>query len=153
MNGVMENKDMSDTSETDSNVYNTGMYDPVAKCFSPKSQQVVLADVARKLERERNEARDRLLEFTRFCDISAASLREAITERDQLRKEVEELETRHAATMLHTQSVVDENNQLRKVADELAMCLHNPAIFQRMESIEALANYNSLPHVLAKEKK
>jgi len=50
------------------------------------------------------------------------------------------------------QTLRSERDQLRKVCDELAYCLQNPAIFQRMESIEALSSYNSLPHVIERNK-
>jgi len=51
---------MSDTPYTDSNVYNTGLFDPARRVFSSKSQQVVLADVARRIELERDTLKARL---------------------------------------------------------------------------------------------
>ena len=38
----------------------------------------------------------------------------------ELRAIISDLETRHAATMLHTQSIVDEANELREQRDRLA---------------------------------
>jgi len=40
-----------------------------------------------------------------------------------LRATISDLETRHAATMLHTQSIVDEANELREQRDRLAEAL------------------------------
>ena len=41
----------------------------------------------------------------------------------ELRETISDLETRHAATMLHTQSIVDESNELRRQRDRLADAL------------------------------
>jgi len=49
--------------------------------------------------------------------------------------------------MMHTQSIVDENTQLRKVADELANIIY----FHSLRPQNSLDDYNSLPHVVAKE--
>ena len=38
----------------------------------------------------------------------------------ELRATISDLETRHAATMLHTQSIVDEANEVREQRDRLA---------------------------------
>jgi hypothetical protein len=41
----------------------------------------------------------------------------------ELRAIISDLETRHAATMLHTQSIVDEANELREQRDKLDRAL------------------------------
>jgi len=79
-------------------------------------------------------------------------------ERDQLKDDLAMAEVRHAAVMMHTQSVVDENTQLRKVADELAYCASqlgwtssdDASVIRKAEI--AVKFYNSLPHVIAKGK-
>jgi hypothetical protein len=43
---------------------------------------------------------------------------ESMEELNELRATISDLETRHAATMLHTQSIVDEANELREQRDE-----------------------------------
>jgi len=68
-------------------------------------------------------------------------------ERDQLKDDLAMAEVRHAAAMMHTQSIVDENTQLRKVADELANIIY----FHSLRPQNSLDDYNSLPHVVAKE--
>jgi hypothetical protein len=45
----------------------------------------------------------------------------------ELRETISDLETRHAATMLHTQSIVDEANDLREQRDRLAEALREIA--------------------------
>jgi len=59
--------------------------------------RVVEADFARKLERERDEAQETIAT----------------------------MEIRHAAVMLHTQSIVDDANQCREQRDRLAEALRN----------------------------
>jgi chromosome segregation ATPase len=61
-----------------------------------------LFKTSQKLERERDEARE---------------------QRDEAREEVATMEIRHAAVMLHTQSIVDEANQFREQRDRLAEAL------------------------------
>ena len=65
-------------------------------------------EFARQLESELQEAQKEKLEGYRAMGKQIA---DALDERDQLRQQISELETRHAATMLHTQSVVDENTK------------------------------------------
>jgi len=63
-----------------------------------------------KLERERDEAREETIRTREFMGRGFAKAKE----------ELATMETRHAATMMHTQSVVDDANQLREQRDRLA---------------------------------
>jgi hypothetical protein len=62
----------------------------------------------------------------------------------ELRATISDLETRHAATMLHTQSVVDEANRLREQRDRLhhdlkqASDIYDVVVKQRDRLAEAL---------------
>jgi chromosome segregation ATPase len=49
----------------------------------------------------------------------------ALHERNEARETIAEMETRHAAVMLHTQGVVDEANATREQRDQLADALKN----------------------------
>jgi hypothetical protein len=55
----------------------------------------------------------------------------------ELRETISDLETRHAATMLHTQSIVDEANELREQRDRLA---------EALTSIMPIFNFKYLSH-------
>ena len=70
-------------------------------------------------------------------------------ERDQLKDDLAMAEVRHAAVMMHTQSVVDENTQLRKVCDWFATSVVNRDLHGDKP---AIAHYNSLPHVIERNK-
>lgn len=113
---------MSNTPETDALI--RGMHEDVS-IEGPTVENInVFINHARKLEHERNEAMAYV--------------------QDEIRK--------HFDTIERTEKICAERDQLRKVADELAYCLKNPAIFQRMESIDAMCSYNSLPHVIERNK-
>ena len=75
----------------------------------------IMAAVARKLERERDEAREETIRTREFMGRGFAKAKE----------ELATMETRHAATMMHTQSVVDEANQLREQRDAVTLRLGN----------------------------
>ena len=118
------------TPETDANLIDIGH--PLAK------PDTVAADFARKLERERDEARRELTN----CKSHFA-----------IHDEKELNETVHMA-VLHA---LAERDQLRKVADELAKCLQST--YQRSTtilqcaSVFSLDGYNNLPHVIARNEK
>lgn len=99
---------------------------------------VVDADWAWRLEQERDEARAQLI-------LERAAYLETKKREFHLGTECDNL----AAELKQMSMCLDASN---KVCDELAMCLTNPAIFQRMESIDAMCSYNCLPHVIAKGK-
>lgn len=108
---------------------------------------VPLLELARKLEQELDiwkANHDNQVELKRILmdrpDLGGRGtmLVALVAERDQLRNEIETLHIRHAAVMLHTQSVVEENTQLRKVCDWLA---------DFVPTEKDLSGYNQLPHV------
>lgn len=132
---------MNDTPETDAEANNGSLCD-----------QCVPVDFARKLERERDEAReyaDKLvahkdmvclpkdLEVLREANLGlAVELHEAREETIRTREfmgrgfakakeELATMETRHAATMMHAQSVVEDANQLREQRDAVTLRLGN----------------------------
>ena len=98
-----------------------------------------LIEHARKLERERDEAReyaDKLaeglpdgmlpkdVEVLREANLGLATELATVTaQRDEARETIATMEIRHAAVMLHTQSIVDEANQFREQRDRLAEVL------------------------------
>lgn len=55
----------------------------------------------------------------------------------ELRATISDLETRHAATMLHTQSIVDEANELREQRDRLAEALRSIAALYESKEMTA----------------
>jgi hypothetical protein len=99
------------------------------------------ADFARKLERERDEAReyaDKLaeglpngmlpkdVEVLREANLGLATELATVTaQRDEARETIATMEIRHDAVMLHTQSIVDEANQFREQRDRLAEALQD----------------------------
>jgi hypothetical protein len=93
-------KSMSDTPETDAEVN---------ELKSATTYNMVWAEFARKLERERDEAREETIRTREFMGRGFAKAKE----------ELATMETRHAATMMHTQSVVEDANQLREQRDKL----------------------------------
>jgi hypothetical protein len=165
---------MSDTPETDAE--ESRGFDEFGK-----DQTLVSADFARKLVRERDQLRNELNAKEQY--IERMKLREdsAITQLESAQRELDEAKSRgytygqkYATCIFERERLKEENSklfycldasndarsmlgterdQLRKVVDELAYCLQNPAIFQRMESIEAISSYNSLPHVIERNKK
>lgn len=120
---------------------------------------------ARKLERERDEARDerdsardsyqivkdslhdhstRLETLIAACDDHA----DGSVDATPLGKFCNEMAGLSNGVMLHeVLTLRAERDRLRESCEELSGCLKNPAIFQRYESIEALRNYYELPHV------
>lgn len=133
----------------------------------PSSKHRVFVDAifARKLECERDEARDerdsardsyqivkdslhdhstRLETLIAACDDHA----DGSVDATPLGKFCNEMVGLSNGVMLHeVLTLRAERDRLREVCDELAGCLKNPAIFQRYESIEALRNYYELHHV------
>lgn len=121
-----------------------------------------------KLERERNEARDerdsardayqivkdslhdnstRLETLLAACDDHA----DGSVDATPLGKFCNEMVGLSNGIMLHeVLTLRAEVYKLREACDDLAWCLENPAVFKRLESIEALSNYNGLPHVKAR---
>ena len=91
-----------------------------------------LLNLARKLERERDDARKTCIEI----DMSHRKLE---AERDQLRKELIEL----SATCRGYANIFEERNQLRKVCDWLADFVPDE---------KDQSGYNQLPHVKEKTK-
>jgi hypothetical protein len=99
-------KTMSDTPETDAEVN---------EMKSATTYNMVWAEFARKLERERDEAREETIRTREFMGRGFARAKE----------ELATMETRHAATMMHTQSVVEDANQLREQRDAVTLRLGN----------------------------
>jgi hypothetical protein len=97
-------KTMNDTPETDAEANNGSLCD-----------QCVPVDFARKLERERDEAREETIRTREFMGRGFAKAKE----------ELATMETRHAATMMHTQSVVEDAKQLREQRDAVTLRLGN----------------------------
>ncbi len=79
-----------------------------------------LRRVGRKLKKERDEAREETIRTREFMGRGFAKAKE----------ELATMETRHAATMMHTQSVVDDANQLREQRDRLAEALERILEYQ-----------------------
>ena len=97
--------------------------------------EAVGADFARELERERDQFSKTLGEVREIlCDalpnenqltsFMAATL---VRERDEAQETIATMEIRHAAVMLHTQSIVDDANQCREQRDRLAAALRKLA--------------------------
>ena len=104
-------KAMSDTPRTDDQ--SVRYYDDA----TGTRIEYVAARFARQLERELTqrerelaEAREETIRTREFMGRGFAKAKE----------ELATMETRHAATMMHTQSVVDDANQLREQRDRLA---------------------------------
>jgi hypothetical protein len=89
------------------------------------SSDKVDADFARKLERELNEARFDLDFSRRLTDWQSKTIDGLTAQRDEARETIATMEIRHAAVMLHTQSIVDEANQFREQRDRLAEALQD----------------------------
>ena len=130
---------MSKTPETENNYFNDTpevnalLIELRKPCDGDRMDMISLA---RKLEIERDEARNRLVEFTRFYDISAASLREAITERDQLREVADELANK--------MSFIQKQIGIGQVSHAMTRILDT--------TLDAANSYNSLPHVIERNK-
>ena len=77
-------------------------------------------DHARKLERERDDIRAQLREEQQLHV-------QTLNERDEAQETIATMEIRHAAVMLHTQSIVDDANQCREQRDRLAAALRKLA--------------------------
>jgi hypothetical protein len=128
-----------------------------------------IAKIIDEIEAERDKAIELLKHFIthyEVLDYSDAMLDEiekiavglwgVVKERDQLKNDLAKAEVRHAAAMMHTQSIVDENTQLRKVADELASACDDfdPRNgYSSTQFTDALNAYNQLPHVIERNTK
>ena len=134
---------MSDTPETDALIEEIRSKPSKGGCI-PK-------DFARKLERERDEAKRLYSNAQALARILVGQREVVIAERDQLKRE---LQAAHIQRDLDKKSD-EENNQLRKVADELAKhdeCCHGPGRNLVCGRCNALIAYNSLPHVIERNK-
>lgn len=84
-----------------------------------------------------SESNDMDIEDEMMCGLEGL-----IQERDEVRREVETLQTRHAATMLHTQSVVDENTQLsadnQQLRDELELQARKAKALDWLNTVEGM---------------
>ena len=89
------------------------------------SSDKVDADFARCLERELNEARFDLDFSRRLADWQSKTIDDLTAQRDEARETITTMEIRHAAVMLHTQSIVDEANQFREQQNALMVRLYN----------------------------
>ena len=114
---------MSDTPETDAMEYCDAMCDP---------DRVVEADFARKLERERDDILAQLREEQQLHV-------QTLNERDEAQETIATMEIRHAAVMLHTQSIVDDANQCREQRDRLAAAVNAATVL-----IAAKGRHNTL---------
>jgi uncharacterized coiled-coil DUF342 family protein len=65
--------------------------------------------------------------FDDRCDtpVSTTFARKLEGERDEARETIATMEIRHTAVMLHTQSIVDEANEIREQRDRLADACRN----------------------------
>lgn len=144
---------MSDTPETDAKACRTAFSDgfhSVESCPADKGSWVDI-DFARKLERERNEARAR-------GDTYGQKYAACILEREKLKAELKQMSMCLDASNDARSMIGNERDQLRKVADELAMHLniHQETCPGPVDSFDAsgaaLNNYNSLPHVIERNK-
>jgi hypothetical protein len=164
---------MNDTPETD------GEWNRIA-CYDHPQFEQGIAEFARKLERERDEWKAKYIQQNKDlgCELRDPNgtiwdhTKTLQRERDEAREETirtrefmgcgfakakEELatmETRHAATMMHTQSVVENSNQLREQRDDaerqrdrlaealrkLADCDWVITLPNRMDAVRAVAN-------------
>lgn len=139
---------MSDTPETDALVEEIRSKPSKGGCI-PK-------DFARKLERERDEAKRLYSNAQALARILVGQREVVIAERDQLKRE---LQAAHIQRDLDKKSD-EENNQLRKVADELAeqyrhemMSMFGHASDCDCSRCEPMTKlYNSLPHVIERNK-
>ena len=102
---------------------NTPETDAKQKLKDMIGDEYVSADFARKLERERDEARNAFIMAVDEMVQVQSKLREAKIEWDEARDTVATMEIRHAAAMFHAQRVVDDANQLREQRDKLAAVL------------------------------
>jgi hypothetical protein len=82
-----------------------------------------ILDFCRKLERERDEARNAFIMAVDEMVKAQSQLREVKREFDEARDTVATMEIRPAAAMFHAQRVVDDANQLREQRDLLAAVL------------------------------
>lgn len=73
-------------------------------------------DFAKLLERQLAESHEEIARINK-------SLSNASAIYDSAREKIEEMETRHAAAMLHTQAIVDDANSLSDQRDRLAEAL------------------------------
>lgn len=86
----------TDTPETDAACHET---------YAQGVAHIPLVGFMEKLERERNEAH---IQWQTACQMAA----DAARDRDEARAIIEEMEIRHAAVMLNTQTVVDNTNDI-----------------------------------------
>jgi len=107
-------KSMNDTPETDA-LTAADQHHLEDDNFFPATVYWRMCDLARTLERERDEARQETIRTREFMGRGFAKAKE----------ELATMETRHAATMMHTQSVVEDANQLREQRDAVTLRLGN----------------------------
>ena len=86
-------------------------------------KQETMESLERQLA-ESNKARDDYFAAWTTCIRKRGELKEKLAE---AREQIEQLEIRHAATMLHTQSIVDDANKAIDQRDRLAEALRNLA--------------------------
>lgn len=137
---------MSDTPETDAaSQALCSVRSPQKPNGTYASVSVVLSDFARKLERERNEARERLaIELgSETCIKCGGKWNPSLVESGW-------------CIFCIQREIAAERDQLRKVADELATQLdvfHSESpCYRECPAKTAFNNYNSLPHVIERNK-
>jgi len=132
----------SDTPETDEN----------SLTWDRANRDGCDADFARRLERERDEARKTCDAYLLTIDKAKEEWKKVCAERDHyhITKNDEGARWQIIATKAEI-----ERDQLRKVADYLAHHLSTHWEDNGVEAVEAagaLQRYNQLPHVIAKQK-
>lgn len=96
-----------------------------------------LYEKSRDLERQLAEAREENARFNKALSNASAIY-------DSAREKIEEMETRHAATMLHTQTIVDDANEAREQRDRLAEALSEwPRLREWLEMDSFIRGYMS----------
>jgi len=130
----------SDTPETDEN----------SLTWDRANRDGCDADFARRLERERDEARKTCDAYLLTIDKAKEEWKKVCAERDHyhITKNDEGARWQIIATKAEI-----ERDQLRKVADELASCLSLRELDPSPKTSEILNNYNQLPHVIARNNK
>jgi len=151
---------MSDTPETEAlDAKIVQLLADAIKNNTPLSEMIGVVitmhvNLQKKLEHERNEARFSAEHRKHLLDGCQFHREKAEAERDQLKQE---LQAAHMQIDLDKKSD-EERDQLRKVTDELArhLNIHQETCPGPVDSFDAsgaaLNNYNSLPHVIERNK-
>ena len=111
-------------------------------------QHIVPTEFARKLERERDEAREKAERYRTEANAKMMQRDQLANERDELKLKLAYLEADNQEHIKRDMQRTGEVEQLRKVADELASELKSELLYSPLgKQNDALDAYNELPHV------